>query len=218
MPDFGSPFAGQDIDRKMTKDEIVRAVRFAIAAEYEAIQLYRQIANATDEEFVADVMNEVADEEVVHAGEFLEVLKKIQPSEAKFYDEGAKEVNDHFGKKEGRVARELVKIAKSLIAQPHPRVEMKKLQNKSPKGWSTDPNWIETTQYMITVNLDYIRGEEYVEEWLRDHHKRLAPTRGRVRDGHGQWYQNTLKLKSKRSLLDDSSIWILDNIEGYSGG
>jgi hypothetical protein len=114
MPDFGTPFAGLDLDRKMTKAEVVRALRFAIAAEYEAIQLYRQIAEATDEEFVADVMNEVADEEVVHAGEFLEVLRKIHPSEEKFYDEGAKEVNDHFGKKE--IAGELVKIAKEITS------------------------------------------------------------------------------------------------------
>lgn len=112
MPDFGNPFSGQDIDRKMTKDEIVRAIRFAIAAEYEAIQLYRQIANATDNIFVADVMNEVADEEVVHAGEFLEVLKRVLPSEKDFYDEGAKEVSDRFG---GKTARELVRIAKELI-------------------------------------------------------------------------------------------------------
>lgn len=122
MPDFGSPFSGNDLGRKMTKDELIRALRFAIAAEYEAIQLYRQLANATDEEFVADVMNDVADEEVVHAGEFLEVLKKIHPSEAKFYDEGAKEVREDIMKKRDgsivRFANELKKIASDLSDDP----------------------------------------------------------------------------------------------------
>ena len=40
MPEFGTPFSGLAKDRKLTKSELIRAIRFMIAAEYEAIQLY----------------------------------------------------------------------------------------------------------------------------------------------------------------------------------
>ena len=48
MPEFGNPFAGQLSDRKLTDKELVRAIRFMIEAEYEAIQLYQQLAESTD--------------------------------------------------------------------------------------------------------------------------------------------------------------------------
>ncbi len=44
MPDFGNPFAGLANDRKLTNEELIRAIRFMIAAEYEAVQLYMQLA------------------------------------------------------------------------------------------------------------------------------------------------------------------------------
>lgn len=44
MPEFGTPFAGLKHDRKLTKAELIRAIRYMIAAEYEAIQLYMQLA------------------------------------------------------------------------------------------------------------------------------------------------------------------------------
>ena len=43
MPEFGSPFSGLANDRKLTEAEIIRAIRFMVAAEYEAIQLYMQL-------------------------------------------------------------------------------------------------------------------------------------------------------------------------------
>ena len=43
MPAFGSPFSGLANDRKLTDEELVRAIRFMVAAEYEAIQLYMQL-------------------------------------------------------------------------------------------------------------------------------------------------------------------------------
>ncbi len=94
MPDFGTPFAGLAMDRKLSQEELVRAVRFAVAAEYEAVQLYMQIAEATDNGLAKAVMKEVADEERVHAGEFLKLLYQLAPDEEKFYAEGAGEVEE----------------------------------------------------------------------------------------------------------------------------
>ena len=96
MPEFAQPFAGNAHERKLTREELIRSVRFMIAAEYEAVQLYMQLAESTDNELVQKVMRDVADEERVHAGEFLRLLQEIAPEERKFYEKGAKEVEEEF--------------------------------------------------------------------------------------------------------------------------
>jgi rubrerythrin len=94
MPDFGDPFSGLAKDRKLTDAELVRAVRFMIAAEYEAVQLYMQLTESTDNELAVDVLKDIADEERVHAGEFLRLLAELAPDERKLYDKGAEEVQE----------------------------------------------------------------------------------------------------------------------------
>jgi len=92
MPNFGSPFSGLANDRKLTEAELIRAIRFMIAAEYEATQLYMQLAESTDNKLARKVLKDIADEELVHAGEFLRLLHELAPNEKEFYDKGAKEV------------------------------------------------------------------------------------------------------------------------------
>lgn len=99
MPEFGSPFSGKASDRKLTPSELVRAIRFMIAAEYEAVQLYMQLAESTSNRLAQGVLKDIADEERVHAGEFLCLLKALDPGEEKFYAEGAKEVEEEMRKR-----------------------------------------------------------------------------------------------------------------------
>ncbi len=98
MPEFGSPFAGMASDRKLTHEELIRAIRFMIAAEYEAIQLYMQLAESTDNTLAIEVLKDIADEERVHAGEFLRLLHELDGDEQGFYDEGAEEVEEEIAK------------------------------------------------------------------------------------------------------------------------
>ena len=98
MPEFGSPFSGLAQDRKLNDQELIRAIRFMVAAEYEAIQLYMQLAESTDNKLAIKVLKEIADEERVHAGEFLRLLHEIAPVEEKFYSEGAEEVKEEIQK------------------------------------------------------------------------------------------------------------------------
>jgi rubrerythrin len=98
MPEFGNPFSGLKKDRKLTNEELIRAIRFMVAAEYEAIQLYMQLAESTDNKLAQDVLKDIADEERVHAGEFLRLLKELAPDEEKYYREGAKEVEEEINK------------------------------------------------------------------------------------------------------------------------
>ena len=94
MPKFGSPFSGLANGRKLTDAELVRAIRFMVAAEYEATQLYMQLAESTDNKLAIEVLKNIADEEVVHAGEFLRLLHELAPDEKKLYAQGAKEVEE----------------------------------------------------------------------------------------------------------------------------
>jgi rubrerythrin len=98
MPSFGSPFSGLAQNKTLTQEELVRAIRFMIAAEYEATQMYMQLAESTDHPLAIKVLTEIANEERVHAGEFLRLLHELSPDEAKFYAEGAKEVEAEMKK------------------------------------------------------------------------------------------------------------------------
>ena len=103
MPDFRNPFDVLKNDRLLTHEELVRAIRFMVAAEYEATQLYEQLAESTDETLAQNVLRDIAKEEKVHAGEFLRLLKELQPDEEGFYQQGALEVEDEFLNKNGSI-------------------------------------------------------------------------------------------------------------------
>lgn len=98
MPEFGSPFSGLANNRKLNQKELVRAIRFMVAAEYEATQMYTQLAESTTNKLASEVLMDIADEERVHAGEFLRLLHELAPDEKKFYEAGAKEVEEEIKK------------------------------------------------------------------------------------------------------------------------
>ena len=98
MPEFANPFTGNALDRKITQQELIRAIRYNIAAEYEAIQLYMQLAESTDDERAKVVLVDIANEEREHAGEFLRLLRELDPDEEKFYQEGYEEVEELWKK------------------------------------------------------------------------------------------------------------------------
>ena len=98
MPSFGSPFSGLAKDKKISHEELVRAIRFMVAAEYEATQMYMQLSESIDHPLAIKVLTEIANEERVHAGEFLRLLHELSPDEAKLYAKGSKEVDEKIEK------------------------------------------------------------------------------------------------------------------------
>ena len=98
MPEFSSPFSILKNDRLLTREELIRSIRFMIAAEYEAVQLYQQTAESTDNALAREVLLDIADEEKEHAGEFLRLLRELDPEEEKFYQEGYAEVEEMIAK------------------------------------------------------------------------------------------------------------------------
>jgi rubrerythrin len=94
MPEFGNIFSVKASDRKLTDSELIRAIRLSVAAEYEAVQLYEQLAESTDNDLAKKVLYDIANEEKVHAGEFLRLVKELHSDEEGFYKEGADEVEE----------------------------------------------------------------------------------------------------------------------------
>jgi len=98
--DVPNPFGVMKADRTLTKQELIRAIRLMVTAEYEAVQLYTQVAESTDDELAKKVLINIANEERVHAGEFLRLLKHLDPEEEKHYKEGSTEVEEEIKKLE----------------------------------------------------------------------------------------------------------------------
>ena len=94
MPEFLNPFTGVVPERKLTKEELIRAVRQDLAAEHEAVHLYLAHADATDHPLAKAVLTDIANEERVHAGEFARLIAILTGDEDAFLAKGAKEVDD----------------------------------------------------------------------------------------------------------------------------
>jgi hypothetical protein len=101
MVEFSTPFSGKNSERKLTRSELIRAIRISVADEYEAIQVYTQLAESTDDPLAKAVLMDIADEERVHAGEFIRLLVELAPDEAGFYADGTAEVEAMIAKVSG---------------------------------------------------------------------------------------------------------------------
>ncbi len=102
MPSFANPFEG-NIDRKVSKIELIQAIRLDIAAELEAMFIYDSHAQATDDPFVKKVLEEIRDEEKAHVGELMAVLRYLDPDMAEQMASGeleVKEVMEELGMEE----------------------------------------------------------------------------------------------------------------------
>lgn len=96
MPEFSHAFSGLAAERKLTHSELVRAIRFMIAAEYEAIQLYEQLAESTDNELAHKTLQDITDEEKEHVGEFRHLLRLLAPEDEGEYAEGEDEAKGYL--------------------------------------------------------------------------------------------------------------------------
>jgi uncharacterized protein len=93
MPEFVNPFSGKVPDRKLTTEELVRALRLDLAAEHEAVHTYLSHADATDHPLAKAVLIDIANEERVHAGEFARLISIITGDEDEFLKKGTLEVD-----------------------------------------------------------------------------------------------------------------------------
>ena len=81
----------------MSKEELIRQIRAMISAEYDAIKMYTILAENCDDESAKKLLMDIADEERIHAGEFLNLLMRLDPTEEKFYSKGSAEADKKLG-------------------------------------------------------------------------------------------------------------------------
>jgi len=86
------------IKKPLRKDEIAQALRYAMIAELDAINMYLQIAEAIEDEKIKEVFKDIAREEKTHFGEFLAVLKELDPELVEEIQKGGEEVVEIFEK------------------------------------------------------------------------------------------------------------------------
>lgn len=84
------------IDIKKIKGKSLEreVLRIAIAAEFDAISLYEQLAAIVDSKDIKDVLLDVAKEEKTHVGEFSTLLLKYDDEQSEELKKGRKEVEE----------------------------------------------------------------------------------------------------------------------------
>ena len=80
------------VPRKMTAEELARAIRQNIAAELDAVALYQAHIDATDDERAKKVLAHARDDEKEHVGEFLALLEILDPKQAEYIKKGKAEI------------------------------------------------------------------------------------------------------------------------------
>ncbi len=72
----------------------LQIIRLGLIAELDAINLYEQLADATDDPEIKKVMMDVAKEEKEHVGEFQALLLARDQEQVEEMEEGKKEVEE----------------------------------------------------------------------------------------------------------------------------
>jgi rubrerythrin len=85
------PIKIERVEKKHLDREILRV---AIIAELDAVNLYEQLAAATDNEHIREVLLDVAKEEKTHVGEFQALLLRADREQVEELEKGKKEVGE----------------------------------------------------------------------------------------------------------------------------
>ncbi len=82
------------IPQEITDDADLQILRTGIIAEFDAINLYEQMAAKAKNEKVKKVLLDIAREEKAHVGEFQTLLFELDPEQVKEFEDGKKEVEE----------------------------------------------------------------------------------------------------------------------------
>jgi rubrerythrin len=88
------PIRLEKVGKKFNDREILR---LAMIAELDAVSLYEQLAAATDNEAIRDVLLDVAKEEKTHMGEFQTLLLREDKEQVEELRKGKEEVEEELG-------------------------------------------------------------------------------------------------------------------------
>lgn len=88
---LGNPFIA-NVNKQMSNEELIQALRVDIAGEYEAIIGYEAHAMSTSDEKVKKILYHIADEERTHVGELQQLLYMLCPKESENIEKGRQEI------------------------------------------------------------------------------------------------------------------------------
>jgi rubrerythrin len=97
MAQFGKAFDSNQCEQKISEEDLIRALRNLIADEFEAVNIYTSLADSTNNGEAAALLRDIADEEKVHAGEFMQLLFELDPDEESHYAKGMAEAMKVLG-------------------------------------------------------------------------------------------------------------------------
>lgn len=84
---ISNPFIA-NINKQLSPDELVQAIRADIVGEYEAIIGYEAHALATQDQLVKQALYKIADDERKHVGQLEELLSLLNPKEGQLIEQG----------------------------------------------------------------------------------------------------------------------------------
>lgn len=87
MAQISNPFIA-NVNKQLSPDELVQAIRADIVGEYEAIIGYEAHAMATQDQRVQQALYKIADDERKHVGQLEELLALLNPKEAQLIAQG----------------------------------------------------------------------------------------------------------------------------------
>lgn len=98
MPGFATINNVYSPSQKMSDVEVLRAIKFAIASEFEAIQIYQQIMENTHNKDVHAVLSDITADEKHHVGALSKLLEVLSPEDNQEYQHGVQEAVEQMGK------------------------------------------------------------------------------------------------------------------------
>lgn len=101
MPRFDNINTVYTPERKMGETELLRAVKFGIASEYEAAQIYQLMMESTDNREVRTILQSIADDEMHHAGKLAKLLEMLSPEDARQFQIGVEKAEQLLGQSSG---------------------------------------------------------------------------------------------------------------------
>jgi rubrerythrin len=85
---------GELSNSKKGKERDVAIARLAMIAELDAVNLYEQMIQYVTDADLKTILQDIANEEKVHSGEFEYILSDLDPQWEEFEDEGEEEAEE----------------------------------------------------------------------------------------------------------------------------
>ncbi|MEJ2728250.1 MAG: rubrerythrin [Deltaproteobacteria bacterium] len=76
---------GLDLERKLTDEEMTRVIRFMLAFEEEAFQLYTHLMSSTDNGKVRAVFKEIADDKRFQVTQLIRLLGQLNTCQKRLH-------------------------------------------------------------------------------------------------------------------------------------